>query len=249
MKTIVFLRHGQSTWNEENRFTGWTDVDLSEQGVKEAYMAGQTLKDKGFCFDICYTSYLKRAVYTLNYVLEVLDQNWLPVYKTWRLNEKHYGILQGLNKKETAEKYGQQQVDKWRRSYNTAPPPLEEDDARNPRFEDKYHSVPQKDLPRTESLKDTVERLIPYWEDEILPKLKEGKKILVAAHGNSLRAIAKLLKNISDQDIASFNIPTAVPYVFEFDDNLVLKKDYFLGDQEQIKKLQEQVANQAKGAK
>ena len=249
MKTIVFLRHGQSTWNEENRFTGWTDVDLSGQGVKEAYMAGQTLKDKGFCFDICYTSYLKRAVFTLDYVLEVLDQNWLPVYKTWRLNEKHYGVLQGLNKKETAEKYGQQQVNKWRRAYNAAPPPLDENDARNPRFEEKYRSVPQKDLPRTESLKDTFERLIPYWEGEILPNLKEGKKILVAAHGNSLRAIAKLIKNISEEDIASFNIPTAVPYVFEFDDNLVLKKDYFLGDPEQIMKLQQQVANQAKSLK
>lgn len=246
MKYIVLLRHGESTWNKENRFTGWTDVDLTPKGVEEAVKAGRLLKEKGFAFDIAYTSYLKRAVKTLNNVLDQLDQDWIPIEKNWRLNEKHYGNLQGLNKSETAEKYGDEQILIWRRSYDIAPLPLEEDDSRNPRFETRYKGVPDKELPRTESLKDTVERILPYWKEVIFPTLKTADQVLVTAHGNSLRGIIKYLKNISDDDIVHLNLPTAVPYVFEFDNNLQLVNDYFLGDPEEIKKLMEAVANQGK---
>lgn len=244
MKRIVLLRHGESQWNQENRFTGWTDVDLTEKGVAEATKAGNTLKDAGFSFQIAYTSYLKRAVKTLNCVLDKLDEDWIPVEKSWRLNEKHYGMLQGLNKSETAAKYGDEQVHIWRRSYDVAPHALPEDDPRNPRFDKRYALVPDAYLPRTESLKDAIARVMPYWECDIFPKLKSCDNILVVAHGNSLRGIVKHLKNISDEAISNLNLPTAVPYVFEFDDNLQLTKDYFLGDPEEIKKLQEAVARQ-----
>lgn len=246
MKKIVLLRHGESAWNKENRFTGWTDVDLTEKGVEEARRAGDLLKKEGFAFDKAFTSYLKRAVKTLDCVLDRMDQDWIPVEKTWRLNEKHYGQLQGLNKAETAAKYGDEQVLVWRRSYDVAPLPLSEDDPRNPRFDPRYRQVPDEELPRTESLKDTIERIMPYWHCVIFPTLKVSNQLIVAAHGNSLRGIIKHLKGISDQDIVSLNLPTAVPYVFEFDDDLRLRKDYFLGDPQEIKRLMEAVANQGK---
>ena len=246
MKKIVLLRHGESAWNKENRFTGWTDVDLTEKGVEEAKRAGDLMKKEGFVFDKAFTSYLKRAVKTLDCVLDRMDQDWIPVEKSWRLNEKHYGQLQGLNKAETAAKYGDEQVLIWRRSYDVAPLPLGEDDPRNPRFDIRYREVPDEELPRTESLKDCIERIMPYWHCVIFPTLKVANQLIVAAHGNSLRGIIKHLKGISDQDIVSLNLPTAVPYVFEFDDDLRLKKDYFLGDPEEIKKLMEAVANQGK---
>ena len=246
MKKVVLLRHGESTWNRENRFTGWTDVDLSEKGVAEAARAGELLRKEGFLFGHAYTSYLKRAVKTLGVVLDKLDQDWVPVSKSWRLNEKHYGMLQGLNKRDTAEKYGDEQVYVWRRSYDVAPAPLPEDDPRNPRFDPRYAGIPDAALPRTESLKDTVARTMPYWECEILPALARHDELLVVAHGNSLRGIIKYLKNIPDEEIVHLNLPTAVPYVFEFDDKLNLKNDYFLGDPEEIKKLMEAVANQGK---
>ena len=246
MKKIVLLRHGESAWNRENRFTGWTDVDLTEKGVGEAYRAGELMKKENFAFDKAYTSYLKRAVKTLNGVLDAMDQDWIPVEKDWRLNEKHYGQLQGLNKAEKAAKFGDEQVKIWRRSFDVAPQPLTDDDPRNPRFEARYDSVPDNMLPRTESLKDTIERIMPYWKETIFPSLKDAEEILVVAHGNSLRGIIKHLKGISDEDIVNLNLPTAVPYVFEFDDDMKLVKDYFLGDPQEIKKLMEAVANQGK---
>ena len=249
MKKIVLLRHGESAWNKENRFTGWTDVDLTEKGIEEARKAGDLLRKEGFVFDKAYTSYLKRAVKTLNNVLDRMDQDWIPVEKSWRLNEKHYGDLQGLNKSETAEKYGDEQVHIWRRSYDVAPHALGEDDPRNPRFELRYKNVPDDELPRTESLKDTVERILPYWKEVIFPSLKTSDQILVTAHGNSLRGIIKYVRDIADEDIVHLNLPTAVPYVLEFDDDGILVKDYFLGDPEEIKKLMEAVANQRKKAK
>ncbi len=246
MKTIVLLRHGESTWNQENRFTGWTDVDLTEKGIQEAVKAGDLLKEKGYVFDKAFTSYLKRAIKTLNCVLDRMDQDWIPVEKNWRLNEKHYGNLQGLNKAETAEKYGDEQVLIWRRSYDIAPLPLDVNDPRNPRLDIRYKKVADDDLPMTESLKDTVERILPYWKETIFPTLAQTDQLLVAAHGNSLRGIIKYLKNISDEEIVHLNLPTAVPYVFEFNDNMELEKDYFLGDSEEIKKLMDAVANQGK---
>lgn len=246
MKKLVLLRHGESTWNKENRFTGWTDIDLTEKGIEEAKKAGIVLKENGFIFDYCYTSYLKRAIKTLNIVLEEMDLLWLPVEKSWRLNEKHYGELQGLNKAETAKKYGDEQVLIWRRSYDIPPAPLSIDDERNPRKDLKYKNENPDLIPLTESLKDTVNRIVPYWKENISVKLKEKNEVLVTAHGNSLRGIIKFLKNISDTDIVSLNLPTGIPYVFEFDDNLNLVKDYFLGDEEEIKKLMEEVANQGK---
>jgi 2,3-bisphosphoglycerate-dependent phosphoglycerate mutase len=246
MNRLVLLRHGESTWNKENRFTGWTDVDLSERGVKEAIEAGKTLKKEGFQFRIAYTSYLTRAIRTLWLTLEQMDLLWIPVRKTWRLNEKHYGVLQGLNKSEMAEKYGDEQVLIWRRSYDIPPPPMEDNDPRHPRFDHRYRDLEPKDIPATESLKETVERIVPYWKEEMAPKLKTEKEVIVAAHGNSLRGIVKYLKNISDKDIVGLNLPTGIPYVFEFDDDLNLRKDYFLGDPELIRKLMEEVANQGK---
>ena len=246
MKKLVLLRHGESEWNMTNRFTGWTDVDLTERGVKEAKEAGKVLKENGFRFDLAYTSFLKRAIKTLNLALEEMDQLWIPVLKSWRLNEKHYGNLQGLNKAETAAKYGEEQVLVWRRSYDVPPAPLADADDRNPRLDPRYKNENPELIPLTESLKETVERMVPYWEGEIRESLKAHNQVLVAAHGNSLRAVIKYLKNISDQDIVSLNLPTGIPYVFEFDDDLNLLKDYFLGDPEVIRKLMEEVANQGK---
>jgi 2,3-bisphosphoglycerate-dependent phosphoglycerate mutase len=249
MKKLVLIRHGESVWNKENRFTGWTDVDLSERGFNEAHEAGKMLKEKGFNFSLAYTSYLQRAIKTLNIILEEMDLMWIPVLKSWRLNEKHYGNLQGLNKAETAGRYGDEQVHIWRRSYDVPPAPLADNDERNPRLDPKYKGVPPSDLPLTESLKDTVARMIPYWENDIRKSLLTHDQILVAAHGNSLRAVIKTLKNISDSDIVSLNLPTGIPYVFEFDDKLNLINDYFLGDEETIRKLMEEVANQGKAKK
>lgn len=246
MKQLVLLRHGESVWNKSNRFTGWTDVDLSEKGVEEAKEAGRTLKERGFAFDMAFTSYLRRAIKTLWLALEEMDQMWIPVYNSWRLNEKHYGALQGLNKAETAEKYGEVQVLKWRRSFDIPPDPIHDDDERNPKHDPRYKNINPNDIPATESLKDTIERMIPYWEGSIKPALKNHNQILVAAHGNSLRAVVKYLKKMSNEEIISFNIPTGIPYVFEFDDELNLIKDEFIGDPETIKKLMEAVANQAK---
>ena len=246
MKKLILLRHGESQWNKENRFTGWTDVDLSEKWVEEAIKAWKLLKEQWFQFKKAFTSYLKRAVKTLNVVLDQMDLDWIPVEKSWRLNEKHYWISQWLNKKETAEKYGDEQVLIWRRSFDVPPTPLDKNDERSPFQDPRYAEVPENELPLTESLKECIQRLIPYWENEIRPTLEKEEVILVAAHWNSLRWIVKILKNISDQDIVSLNLPTAVPYVFEFDDNMNLVKDYFLGDPEEIKKLMEAVANQWK---
>lgn len=249
MKRIVLLRHGQSQWNLENRFTGWTDVDLTELGVREAERAGKQLKDAGFYFDKAYTSYLKRAVKTLDRVLDVLDQDWLPIEKNWRLNEKHYGALQGLNKAETAAKYGEEQVKIWRRSYDVRPPALTLEDPRAPQNDRRYADVPPAYLPLTESLADTVGRILPYWNGVIFPQMTDQREVLIAAHGNSLRGIVKHLKHISDEDIVNLNLPTGVPYVFEFTDDLVLQKDYFLGDPEEIKKQMAAVAGQGKASK
>lgn len=246
MKRVVLLRHGESVWNKENRFTGWTDVDLTEKGIEEARKAGQVLRENGFIFQKAFTSYLKRAVKTLNEVLDVMDLDWIPVKKSWKLNEKHYGMLQGLNKAETAEKYGEEQVLLWRRSYDIAPDPLAKDDPRSPFLDIRYKDVSPKKLPLTESLLDTVNRVVPYWKKKIVSAMEENDQILVVAHGNSLRGVIKYLKNISDEDIIGLNLPTAIPYVFEFDDDLNLVKDYFLGDPEEIKKLMEAVANQGK---
>ncbi|MFZ4706338.1 MAG: 2,3-diphosphoglycerate-dependent phosphoglycerate mutase [Bacteroidales bacterium] len=249
MKKLVLIRHGESLWNKENRFTGWTDVDLSERGFAEAHEAGKVLKENGFNFSLAYTSYLQRAIKTLNIILEEMDLMWIPVLKSWRLNEKHYGNLQGLNKAETAERYGDDQVHIWRRSYDVPPAPLADSDERNPRLDPKYKGVPAMEIPLTESLEDTVARMIPYWENDIRKSLLSNDQVLVAAHGNSLRAVIKTLKNISDSDIVSLNLPTGIPYVFEFDDQLNLIKDYFLGDEETIRKLMEEVANQGKAKK
>lgn len=248
MKRLVLIRHGQSQWNLENRFTGWTDVDLTEKGISEAVKAGKQLKEEDFHFTLAFTSYLKRAIKTLNVVLDQMDLDWIPVEKTWRLNEKHYGMLQGLNKSETAEKYGEDQVLIWRRSFDVPPTPLAADDPRSPLLDPRYAGIPKEELPLTESLKETIERIMPYWEQKIFPALQKHDDIIIAAHGNSLRAIIKKLKGISDEDIVSLNLPTAVPYVFEFDPNkdMELVKDYFIGDPEEVRKLMEAVANQGK---
>lgn len=246
MLKLVLVRHGESTWNKANRFTGWTDVGLSEKGIEEAKEAGKRLREEGYQFKIAYTSYLTRAIKTLWLILEEMDLMWIPEYKSWRLNEKHYGMLQGLNKAEMAGKYGDEQIQLWRRSYDTPPPPLSDHDERSPLEESRYAGLDKKDIPLTEALKDVVDRMIPYWKEEIAPALKKHKEVLVAAHGNSLRAVVKYLKDMSPEEILKFNIPTGIPYVFEFDDELNLQKDYFIGDPEEIKKLMEQVANQAK---
>lgn len=246
MKKIVLLRHGESTWNKENRFTGWTDVDLSDKGVEEAKSAGKLMQESGLLFDRAYTSVLKRAIKTLNLALDVMNLDWIPVEKSWLLNEKHYGALQGLNKAETAAKYGDEQVHIWRRSYDIAPAPLNENDERNSRKDIRYHNVDKNLIPLTESLKDTVARAIPYWENTIVKALSSSNQILVAAHGNSLRGVIKHLKNISDSDISEFNLPTATPYIFEFDDKLNYVKDYFLGNADEIAKQMAAVANQGK---
>lgn len=246
MKRIVLLRHGQSLWNRENRFTGWTDIDLTDDGVREAVAAGEMLRKEGFLFDKAYTSYLKRAIRTLNHVLAVLDADWVPVEKTWRLNEKHYGALQGLDKRETARRYGDEQVKLWRRSYDVAPEPLSDSDRRNSRFDRRYASVAESFLPLTESLRDTVARTMPYWECVIMPDLCRYDTLLVVAHGNSLRGIIKHLKHLSDDEVVDLNLPTAVPYVFEFDSRLSLARDYFLGDADIVAARMAAVAAQGK---
>ena len=236
MVELVLLRHGESVWNRENRFTGWTDVDLSEKGIAEAYYAAGVLKEKGYTFDLAFSSVLKRAVRTLWIVLDEMDLMWLDVLKSWRLNERHYGALQGLNKAETVKKVGAEQVHIWRRSYDIRPPALEKDDPRWSGNEQKYRNLPEKDLPLTESLKDTVERFLPYWHESIVPELQKRKRILISAHGNSLRALVKYLDNIPDQDIPNLNIPTGIPLVYELDDKLKPIKHYYLGDPKQVKK-------------
>ena len=246
MKNIVLVRHGESQWNKENRFTGWTNVDLSEKGLQEALDAGKALKEAGFKFDIAYTSYLKRAVKTLNNVLDAMDLDWIPVEKTWRLNEKHYGMLQGLKKAETAAKYGDEQVLIWRRSYDVEPLPLPDADPNSATQDPRYADVPDQYVPRTEALKQCIERVMPFWECEIFPKLKTVDNIIVVAHGNSLRGVVKHLKGISDEAIVKLNIPTAVPYVFEFDDDLNLVRDYYLADPDELAAKQAAVANQGK---
>jgi len=246
MYTLVLLRHGESTWNKENRFTGWTDVGLSEKGVEEAIESGRTLKREGYVFDIAYTSVLKRAIKTLWLALEELDQMYLPVINSWRLNERHYGALQGLNKAETAEKHGMEQVKIWRRSYDTPPPALTADDPRYPGKDRRYANLSQQELPMTESLKDTVARFLPYWHETIAPTVKSGKRILIAAHGNSLRALVKYLDNVSDQEIVGLNIPTGIPLVYELDEDLKPMKSGYLGDQAAIDAAAKAVADQLK---
>ncbi len=246
MKRIVLLRHGQSIWNRENRFTGWTDVDLTDEGLAEATRAGELLRNEGFAFGKAYTSYLTRAIRTLDRVLLAMDEAWIPVEKTWRLNEKHYGVLQGLDKSQTAATYGEEQVRIWRRSYDTAPDPLPEEDPRNARFDPRYAEVPDAELPRTESLKETIARILPYWQCVIFPPLRQYGSLLVVAHGNSLRGVIKHLKELSDTEIVALNLPTAVPYVFEFDDGLRLQRDYCLGDPDEIRRRAEAVARQGR---
>ncbi|HNW68096.1 MAG TPA: 2,3-diphosphoglycerate-dependent phosphoglycerate mutase [Bacteroidales bacterium] len=247
MHRLVLIRHGESEWNKANLFTGWTDVDLSAKGLQEAQEAGNKLKEAGFCFDYAYTSFLKRAIKTLNIVLEQMDLLWIPVEKTWRLNEKHYGALQGFNKVEMVEKYGAEKVQLWRRSYDVRPEFLAPDDKRNPQNDIRYKNIADPMAkPATEALKDTINRIVPFWESNIFPKLKECNDLIIAAHGNSLRGIIKYLKNISETDIINLNLPTGIPYIFEFDDNMNLVKDYFLADEETLKKLMDAVANQGK---
>ena len=246
MKKLVLLRHGESTWNEENRFTGWTDVDLSQKGLEEARNSGRLLRENGFVFDVAYTSVLKRAIRTLWIALDEMDQMWVPVNLSWRLNERHYGALQGLNKAETATIYGDEQVLVWRRSYDIRPPALTADDDRYPGFDPRYRNLAKQVIPLTECLKDTVTRFLPYWNDTIAPVVRSGQQVIIAAHGNSLRALVKYLDNISDQDILELNIPTGIPLVYELDDDLKPVRNYYLGDQAEIEKATQAVANQGK---
>lgn len=246
MHKLVLLRHGESAWNQENRFTGWTDVDLTAKGAAEARAAGQTLKAGGYVFDIAFTSVLKRAIRTLNFALDELEMQWLPVYKTWRLNERHYGALQGLNKAETAQKFGQDQVLIWRRSYDIQPPALERDDERFPGHDRRYANLDPRTLPTTECLKDTVARFLPYWQDAIVPALRENQRSIIVAHGNSLRALVKYLDNIPDPEIVALNIPTGIPLVYELDDQLNPIQHYYLGDADAIAQAAQAVADQGK---
>ncbi|MBU1870022.1 MAG: 2,3-diphosphoglycerate-dependent phosphoglycerate mutase [Candidatus Omnitrophica bacterium] len=249
MAKLVLLRHGESTWNKENRFTGWTDVDLSEKGIQEAKESGRTLKKEGFVFDVAFTSVLKRAIRTLWITMDEMDLMWIPVYNSWRLNERHYGALQGLNKAEMAAKFGEDQVLVWRRSYDVPPPPLEKSDPRYPGNDPRYKDLDKTDIPQTECLKDTVARFLPYWHETIAPTIKTGKKVLIAAHGNSLRALVRYLDNISDEEITGLNIPTGIPLIYELDEELKPIKHYYLGDQEKIKNAIASVANQGKAKK
>ena len=244
--TLVLLRHGESVWNKENLFTGWTDVDLSDTGKAEARQAGKLLKDGGYGFDICYTSYLKRAIHTLNLTLEEMDMEWLPVIKTWKLNERHYGALQGLNKSETAQKYGEEQVKIWRRSFDVQPPALAPQDERNPARQPPYRTVASDTLPLAESLKDTIERAVPYFEEKIRPRLEQGERVLIAAHGNSLRALVMHLEHLSQQEIVGLNLPTGVPLVYHLDKRLAVKAKEYLGDYAAIQAKMQAVANQGK---
>ena len=249
MKKLVLLRHGESVWNQENRFTGWTDVDLAEKGMNEAREAGRLLREQGFVFDLAYTSVLKRAIRTLWLALDRMDLLWIPVTKSWRLNERHYGALQGLNKAETAAKYGDDQVLVWRRSYDIPPPALDKADSRYPGQDPRYTGLLAQELPLTECLKDTVARFLPYWLATIAPQVKAGKRIIITAHGNSLRALVKYLDNVNDQEIVGLNIPTGIPLVYELDDDLKPIRHYYLGDQEAIAKAQQAVANQGKAGR
>lgn len=243
---IVLLRHGESEWNRENRFTGWTDVGLSEKGVQEALSAGRILKEEGYVFDLAYTSVLKRAIKTLWLVLEEMDLMWIPVFRSWRLNERHYGDLQGYNKAEMAAKVGEDKVFTWRRSYDIRPPELEKTDPRHPANDPRYNELENGEIPGCECLKDTVSRFIPYWKDAIVPSIKEGHKVLIAAHGNSIRALVKYLDDVSDEEIVALNIPTGIPLVYELDDDLKPIKHYYLGDPDAIAKAAAAVANQGK---
>jgi 2,3-bisphosphoglycerate-dependent phosphoglycerate mutase len=246
MHRLVLLRHGESTWNKENRFTGWTDVDLSDAGREEALKAGHLLKDDGYVFDVAYTSVLKRAIRTLWITLDVLDLMWIPVAKNWRLNERHYGALQGLNKAETAAKHGDEQIKIWRRSYDIPPPPIEPDDWRHPSHDPRYRGLNPDELPRGESLKDTVARFLPCWHETIAPAIAAGKRVVIAAHGNSLRALVKYLDHVSESEIVELNIPTAIPLVYELDDALEPIRHYYLGDQAAAAAAAIRVAAQAK---
>lgn len=249
MYKLVLLRHGESTWNKENLFTGWTDVDLSEKGTEEAREAGRILKEKGYVFDIAFTSVLKRAIRTLWIVLDEMDLMWIPVIRDWRMNERHYGALQGLNKTQMAEKFGEEQVKAWRRSYDIRPPALEETDGRNPANDPRYRSLKKEQVPLTECLKDTVDRFLPCWHEVITPVIRTGQRIIIAAHGNSLRALVKYLDDIPDDVIPGLNIPTGVPLVYELDENLKPLKNYYIGDEETVKKAMEAVASQGKAKK
>ena len=246
MKKIVLLRHGESTWNKENRFTGWTDVDLTPRGLQEAQNAGRLLREQGYTFDIAYTSVLKRAIRTLWITLDEMDQMWIPIQHTWRLNERHYGALQGLNKAETAAQYGDEQVLIWRRSYDARPPALTIDDDRYPGADPRYKNLTHNDIPLTECLKDTVARFLPYWNTTISPQVQAGKSVIIVAHGNSLRALVKYLDNMSEEEILNRNIPTGVPLVYELDDNLKPIQNYYLGNLSEIQEAMQTVANQGK---
>ncbi len=247
MHKLVLLRHGESTWNKENRFTGWTDVDLSDKGREEARAAGQLLKQEGFAFDLVFTSLLKRAIRTSIIALDELDQLWLPVQRSWRLNERHYGALQGLNKAETTARHGEAQVKIWRRSYDIPPPPLTPDDFRHSSRDPRYRNLAPSELPLTESLKDTVARFLPYWHESIAPTISGGQRVIIAAHGNSLRALVKYLDGVSDADIVELNIPTGIPLVYELDESLKPLKNYYLGDSDAARRAAEAVARQGSG--
>lgn len=246
MKKLVLLRHGESTWNKENRFTGWTDVALSDKGVQEAKTAALLLKQNGFVFDVAYTSLLKRAIKTLWIVLEDMELMWIPVNLSWRLNERHYGALQGLNKSETAAKFGEQQVLLWRRSYDVRPPALDKSDIRYPGNDPRYRGLPEKNIPLTECLKDTVTRFLPYWNETIAPAIKSGQNVILSAHGNSLRALVMHLDRVSAQQIVKLNIPTGIPLVYELDNNMTPLKHYYLGDEETVNQAMQAIANQGK---
>ncbi len=243
---IVLVRHGQSTWNLENRFTGWTDVGLTQQGMDEAHFAGKLLKDNHYNFDLAYTSVLKRALQTLWIILEEMSLEWIPVINAWQLNERHYGALQGLNKAETAAKFGEAQVKIWRRSYDVPPPTLDWNDERHPHFDPRYAGLTKEQLPSTESLKITLERVLPYWHGSIVPSIESGKKLLIVAHGNSIRALVKYLDNVSEEEITELNIPTGIPLVYELDQDMKAIKHYYLADEETVRKAAEAVANQGK---
>jgi 2,3-bisphosphoglycerate-dependent phosphoglycerate mutase len=246
MYTLVLIRHGESLWNRENRFTGWKDIDLSPQGMQEAHSAGIMLREKGFTFDIAWTSVLKRAIRTLWIIQDEMDLMWIPVIRSWRLNERHYGALTGLDKAETAAQYGEKQVHVWRRSYDIPPPAFAPDDATNPGFHPRYADIPKENIPMTECLKDTVARFIPLWETDITPVIQSGKRVLIAAHGNSIRALVKHLDNVSDADITELNIPTGIPLVYELDAEMKPLRHYYLGDEAAVRAAMEAVKNQGK---
>lgn len=244
MKKLVLIRHGQSTWNQENRFTGWTDVGLTEKGARQAIEAGRILRDEGYVFDVAYTSLLKRAIKTLWLALEEMDLMWIPVHRSWRINERHYGTLQGLEKAETAEKHGTEQTHVWRRSFNVRPPAITPDDERYPGKDPRYAGLSSDELPLTECLKDTVERFLPYWHETIAPSIRGGRRVVISAHGNSIRALVKVLDQVSDEEITGIDIPTGIPLVYELDDDLTTIRSFYLGNPEAVKQATEAVAGQ-----